>query len=90
MAVELAAEGARISICSRSPEQIRKAAESIRNETGAKVHSERADVAQPEQIRTFVTNTLKRFGTVHVLVTNAGGPPAGLFASVSLAGHTQG
>lgn len=83
VALELAGEGAQISICSRNPEQIRKAAESIRSETGAEVYYEQADVTKRDQIRSFVANTVKRFGTVHVLVTNAGGPPAGLFANLN-------
>jgi 3-oxoacyl-[acyl-carrier protein] reductase len=82
VAFELAKEGAHIAICSRNPDQIRQTAEAIHAETGADVYYEHCDVTQPQQVRSFVDNTIKRFNDIHVLVTNAGGPPAGLFASL--------
>src|SRR6185369_8494289 len=39
-------------------------------------------VSRGDEVRTFVTNTVNRFGDIHVLVTNAGGPPSGLFVSL--------
>jgi 3-oxoacyl-[acyl-carrier protein] reductase len=82
VALELAREGARISICSRSREQIRQAADSIHGETGAEVYYEQVDVTRPEEVRSFVANTVNRFNDIHVLVTNAGGPPSGLFVGL--------
>ena len=82
VALELAKEGARISICSRNRDQIRQTAEFIHAETGAEVYYEQVDVARGDEVRAFVTNTLNRFADIHVLVTNAGGPPAGLFVSL--------
>jgi 3-oxoacyl-[acyl-carrier protein] reductase len=40
------------------------------------------DVARGDEVRAFVNNTANRFKDIHVLVTNAGGPPAGLFVSL--------
>jgi 3-oxoacyl-[acyl-carrier protein] reductase len=82
VALELAKEGARIAICSRNLEQIRQTAEFIHAETGAEVYYEACDVTRPDEIRTLVDNTIRRFGDIHILVTNAGGPPAGLFVSL--------
>jgi 3-oxoacyl-[acyl-carrier protein] reductase len=82
VALELAKEGARIAMCSRNRDQVRLAAESIHTETGAEVYYEQCDVTRPEEVRSFVGNTLNRFGNLHILVTNAGGPPSGLFASL--------
>ena len=82
VALELAKEGARIAICSRNREQIRQTAEYIYAETGVDVYYEAVDVARGDEVKTFVTNTISRFGDIHVLVTNAGGPPAGLFVSL--------
>ena len=84
VALELAAEGAHVSICSRNRDQIHKAAELIEAKTGAQVYCEPADVTKTEEIHAFVTNTARRFGDIHILVTNAGGPPAGLFADLRL------
>ena len=82
VARELAAEGACIAICSRNREQIRAAAEQIHLETGAEVFHDQADITRPEEIRTFVTNVVRRFGDIQILVTNSGGPTAGLFVSL--------
>src|SRR5262245_14192417 len=82
VAKELAAEGARIAICSRSRERIRKAAEKIQTETGSEVYSEQADITRLDDVRTFVSNAARHFGDIHILVTNSGGPPAGLFVSL--------
>jgi 3-oxoacyl-[acyl-carrier protein] reductase len=82
VALELAKEGARISICSRNREHIRQTAEFIHGETGAEIYYEAVDVARGDEVRTFITNTVSRFGDIHVLVTNAGGPPSGLFVSL--------
>ncbi len=82
VAFEFAKEGASIAICSRNRDQIRQTAEAIHVETGVDVYYEQVDVAKGDEVRTFVTNTLNRFSDIHVLVTNAGGPPAGLFVSL--------
>jgi 3-oxoacyl-[acyl-carrier protein] reductase len=82
VALELAKEGARIAICSRNRDQLRQTAEFIHAETGAEVYYEPVDVSRGDEVRAFVTNTASRFSEIHVLVTNAGGPPAGLFVSL--------
>jgi 3-oxoacyl-[acyl-carrier protein] reductase len=82
VALELAKEGARIAMCSRHRDQVRAAAESIHKETGAEVYSEQCDVTRPEEVRSFVGSTVGRFGNIHILVTNAGGPPSGLFTGL--------
>ena len=82
VALELAKEGARIAMCSRNRDQVRLAAESTQTETGSEVYYERCDVTRPDEVRSFVRNTIDRFGNIHILVTNAGGPPSGLFAGL--------
>lgn len=75
----LAAEGARVAICARSADELRKTGEAIRAETGAEVLPIPADVRKPEDVRGLVQRTVEAFGGVDILVTNAGGPPPGLF-----------
>jgi 3-oxoacyl-[acyl-carrier protein] reductase len=82
VAFELAREGARVALCSRSREQVRQVAEAIQAETGAEVYYEQCDVTRPDEVREFVSNAANRFGGIHILVTNAGGPPAGLFMNL--------
>lgn len=82
VALELAREGADLAICSRDEARIRDAASAIRETTGRSVVGEAVDVSDPTAVREFVQRVRERFGTVHILVTNAGGPPAGNFDQI--------
>ena len=79
----LAAEGARLAICSRRQEAIEEAARRLREATGAEVLATVCDVSQEPSIRQWVQQVEQRFGQVDVLVNNAGGPRAGGFFDVS-------
>ncbi|MEE9241013.1 MAG: SDR family oxidoreductase [bacterium] len=72
VASELAKEGSHVTICSRRPEPLEKAKKSIQENSGSRVHAVRADMSVPEDIATVVGETVERFGTVHILVNNAG------------------
>jgi len=77
-AMELAREGAHVSICARGP-QIAQVAEEIRQSTRSKVLGVQADLAKAEDIDRFIRATLTEFGSIDILVLNAGGPPPGGF-----------
>src|SRR5436190_583414 len=83
VAEELAAEGASLLLCSRSEEAINKAANEIAQATGAKVLAVAADVSKPDDVAKLTQFGIERFGRIDILVTNAGGPPAGQFESLS-------
>ena len=74
----LAAEGARVSIAARRAEAVSAAASRIEKETGSPALSAVADVNSTEAIAQWHSRTLESFGGVDILVTNSGGPPAGL------------
>jgi 3-oxoacyl-[acyl-carrier protein] reductase len=76
-ALALGQEGAKLVICSRSEKNIESTAEEIRSKTGATVLAVVADVSKRGDLKRFVGVAVKEFGTVHVLVNNAGGPPTG-------------
>jgi 3-oxoacyl-[acyl-carrier protein] reductase len=76
----LAAEGVTVAICGRDRERIEDAAASI----GAGVVPLVADVATPDGATAFVEAATAALGRVDILVPNAGGPPAGTFASTPL------
>lgn len=79
-ALELAREGCRVVVSSRSGDRIREAAERIVRETGVdpdRVIALTCDVTQEEQIADAVGEAVRTFGGINVLVTNAGGPPSG-------------
>jgi len=75
----LAAEGARITICARTAEDVTRAAEQIRARTGAEILAVQADLTKAEDIQGLVRRTVEAYGAVNVRVNNAGGPPAGGF-----------
>ena len=79
IAAELAAEGATLGICARSADALNAARDQIASETGAEIRAVVADVSTREGIDRATSMMLERFGRVDVLVTNAGGPPAGPF-----------
>jgi 3-oxoacyl-[acyl-carrier protein] reductase len=69
----LVEEGAKVAINSRDPERLHATAE----ELGADVLALAGDVTDPETPRRLVAATVERFGGLHILVANAGGPPKG-------------
>lgn len=78
-AMSLAAEGARVAICARDREPLEAARDEIAAATGSAVTAIPADVAVEEDARRFVRQAADELGGCHVLVANAGGPPAGRF-----------
>jgi len=83
VAEELAAEGASLVLCSRSEEAINETAKEIAQTTGARVLAVAADVSKADDIAKLTQLGIERFGRIDILVTNAGGPPAGQFESLS-------
>ena len=81
VALELAREGAHVCICARRHEALEAARADIAARTGANVHAVAADVTNRDDIARVTTEAAERFGPVDILVTNAGGPPAGPFES---------
>lgn len=79
----LSAEGARVAICARTERTLSDAAAAISARTGNEVLPVRADVTRRDEIDALFSRIGKAFGTLHVLVTNAGGPPASGFSGAS-------
>lgn len=72
-------EGASVVISSRSMERLQVTALSIAEKTGNPVFAYSADVTQEEAVQQLIERTQETLGGLDVLVTNAGGPPAGTF-----------
>jgi 3-oxoacyl-[acyl-carrier protein] reductase len=79
----LAAEGARVAICSRSQGDLDKAAQQIRDATGAALLAFAGDLDRHDTIRALVAATVQRFGRLDILVNNSGGPPLARAASAT-------
>ncbi len=83
-AEQLAAEGCRVAICSRDQDQASRAAAEIAEQTCAEVMGYAADMSRPEQIAKLVESVQSDLGDPDILVTNAGGPAPGTFATTAL------
>lgn len=81
-ALALANEGAHVAICARDPERLRDAAEEMPGDVLALP----ADVTDPSVPARLVDATVERFGALHILVANAGGPPKARALEVDDAG----
>lgn len=90
VARNLAAEGAKISMASRSVKHIEEAAAGIRTSFDVDVLSSVMDVTDPFTIESWVKNTIERFGRIDGLLINAGGPPPGRFDDLSDSQWTAG
>ena len=77
----LAADGAAVSIASREPAGIARAAQVLGGEVPGPVLGTACDVRDPAALAAWIDATITRFGRLDGLVTNAGGPPPGRFAA---------
>jgi len=78
-----AAEGARVAMCARNEKTLRAAADEIAAKHRAEVFAQPLDVTDGEAVARFVEAVAAKFGRVEVCVTNAGGPPAKNFLSLT-------
>jgi 3-oxoacyl-[acyl-carrier protein] reductase len=78
-----AKEGAKVAMCARNEGTLRRAAEEIGSRHKAEVFEQALDVTNAEAVRNFVKAVAEKFGGIDVCVTNAGGPPAKNFLSIT-------
>jgi len=83
-ATQLAAERCRVAICSRDGIAAKKAAKDIADQTRSEVVGFGADVNSAEDINRLLGEVKSSLGNPEILVTNAGGPPPGTYASTAL------
>ena len=74
-ALALSAEGAKVAICSRNEDELKKTAAEIHQQTGNPVIAFPADVSDGEQVRNLIRKTAETFGGIDILINNGGGPP---------------
>ncbi len=82
VAMEMSREGAKIAICALDDPELPKAVEEIRLATGGEIIGVPANLSEAEQARDFIRKGIEYFGTVNILVNNAGGPPDRTFLEV--------
>jgi 3-oxoacyl-[acyl-carrier protein] reductase len=79
-----AAERCHVAMCARNPQKLEIAAEQIRRQFQVEVLAQSFDVAEESAVQGFVAEVARKFGSVDICVTNAGGPPAKGFLSASM------
>lgn len=77
----LATEGVKVAINSRDPDHITKAAQKLTSETNIDIVPLAGNVADPTVPADLIERAVENLGGLDLLVTNAGGPPAGRFES---------
>jgi 3-oxoacyl-[acyl-carrier protein] reductase len=80
VASALAAEGVHVALCGRNRQSVEDAARRLGDDAVPLV----ADVSAPASAAAFVEAGRDALGGIDILVTNAGGPPPGTFATTDL------
>jgi 3-oxoacyl-[acyl-carrier protein] reductase len=84
----LAAEGAKVAVCSRTKSELDRAVDEIRRSTGADVLAFAGDLDKHDTIKELIAATAARFGRLDILVNNSGGPPLARAATATEAQWT--
>ncbi|MGE4277227.1 MAG: SDR family oxidoreductase [Lawsonibacter sp.] len=79
IAMELAREGARVMLFSRSEEQLQAARQEIFQATGNRPEYYVGSMTDPQDVKDLVQATVDRCGPIYALVNNSGGPRPGRF-----------
>lgn len=79
IAASLLAEGASVVINGRKPDKLERTRRELEALYGPNVHIAVADVGRGDEAADAVKAATTRMGGLDILVTNSGGPPAGLF-----------
>jgi len=79
----LAAEGAKVTICSRTSADLEKTAAEIRRTTGSDVLTFPGDLDKSATITDLIATTVAHFGRLDILVNNSGSPPISFACTAS-------
>lgn len=77
IATQLSKEGTKVMICSRNDRNISRTKDEIEAETGNTIRAFVTDVREKDDVKKMIKQIVDEFGTIHILVCNAGGPPSG-------------
>lgn len=84
VAIELAREGAKVIICGTDAAALAATEAEIKTIAANNVTSFICDITDEQQRKNLVTESVKTFGNIDILVTNTGGPAAGPFEQFNL------
>ena len=84
VAIQLASENANVVICSRNLESLQKTKSEIEKNINKEISIIACDVTNEKQVIQMIDSVIQEFGTIDILITNAGGPPAGSFTDFEI------
>ena len=84
IATALAADGATLTLMSRSLAALERHAQALRQTHGVEAHALSVDVTDPADVQRAFAAAVARSGAVHILINNAGRSDVGLLADISL------
>lgn len=79
IAAKLAEGGANVMLASRSSSKLEEVKRQLQGDSGGQVDYTVCDITKSEDIKALIHKTVEKFGDIHILINNAGGPPAGSF-----------
>ena len=79
-------EGVRVMICGRNAETLEKTRAELAQQTGGEIHALVADMTKEADVARLVDAAKQKFGTVDILINNAGQMYSGRFAAMTDAG----
>jgi len=82
-ALSLAKEGANIAICGRNEGNLEAAVHDIQSQVDVNIFTSVVDVSDASQIHSFISEVRGEFGTISILVNNAGGPKVGNYQTLN-------
>lgn len=71
LARELAARGAKLTLCARSADKLEIARQELEG-TGAEVITMPVDLTDHDEVKTMIDDVVRKYGTIDVLINNAG------------------
>lgn len=77
VAERLAQEGCDVAICGRDQGRLTAAARRIEAAGAGRALAHKVDVRSDAEVRDWVAATVEETGSLHIVVTNGGGPPPG-------------
>lgn len=75
----LAREGANVTVCGTTDENLASAREELETLGGGDVIARKADITDPDEVEALVDVTVEAYGGLDHVVTSAGGVPSGAF-----------
>ena len=84
-AKQLLQEGAKVAVCGRDEKRNKAAFDILAAINGPEtVIVHRCDVTDKKQVDAFINAVVKKFEKIDIVITNAGGPPAGTFETLDI------